>query len=259
MVALTALVPAPPITLRPRIGRLLASATVIDNGDPHVGFGATYERDIRVTGTATWPGPCATPGANKTATESSGIVTATPFTVFQMTKCRMIGTWDNLSDRLGVLFEAGEERTLEEAFATALAAGTYGTVSAGPAATNASPTATFAIAEQYLADRGLGYGNIVASPEVITYAVRNNLIIVEGDRLFTYQGTPVIGLVGAGDVLYAIGPIVIWRGSRIIAPPAQNSPYDNEFVVLTERVYAVAAEGDDGMGFVKWTVDMAVT
>jgi hypothetical protein len=264
MAATATLTPAPPLAPPNRVGRLATAATVIESSDPHVGLGVVYERDVQIEGTAIWDSTaCETAGADNTGTELSGTVTGIPYVVFQMAQCRMINEWNTLGGRLGTIFEAGEWRTVEEAFATALAAGDYGTVSAGPTATNAGPKATFAIAESYIADN-LAYGVILASPEIVSYATANNLIVRDGDRLFTVLGTPVVSIIGLGDDLYVTGQIVIYRGPRSDPRPAQSKTtgnYNNEFVVLTERVYTIAVEGaeDDGsMEIVKWTVNLTL-
>lgn len=261
MAAQTTLIPAPPLAPPNRVGRLENSVEVIDTSDPHVGLGVVYERDVQVVGTAVWDGnACETGGSSKDATEISGTVTSVPYTVFQQAKCRMINEWNTLGGRLGTLFESGEWRTIEEAFATALAAGDYGTVSAGPTATNAGPKATFAVAESYIATQ-LAYGTILASPEIVSYATANNLVVRDGDRLYTVQGTPVISIVGLGDDLYVTGQIVIWRGPRSEPRPVMEVPYINEFVVLTERIYTIAVEGaetDGAMEIVKWTVNLTL-
>lgn len=252
------LIEAPPFVAPNLVGRLLTTVPVID-ADGKAGFGVVYERDVQVNGTATWPGPCEAPGATKTADEVQDTVTGIPFTVWQMSKCRMLNEWDRAGGRLRTLFEAGEIRTVETAFATALAAGSYGTVTAGPAATDGSALATYAIAEQFIADAGSITGSyVLASPEITTYAISRNIIVRVGDNLETHLGTPVISLVGLGDDLYVTGPITVWKGALHPGEPVQISPYDNEFTVLAERVYTIAVEADGGMGIVKWTVDLTI-
>lgn len=260
MAATATLVPAPPLSQQKRVGRLENTVTVIDSADPHVALGTFYERDLQINGTAVWDGnACETGGSSKTATEVNGEVTGIPYTVFQMAKCRMLNEWDTLGTRMGTLFEAGEWRTIEEAFATALAAGDYGTVGAGTAGVNDSPLAVVAAAEKYLAEN-LAFGYIVMSPEVATYAISKDVVIRNGDSLETHLGTPVL-LLPTGLTVYVMGNIVIWRGARSEPHPAQTlttSNYDNEFVVLTERVYTIAVEGgetDGSLEILSWTVD----
>lgn len=256
------LIAAPPLLAPSQVGRLFSAFPPIDSSDPHIALGVLYERDIQINGTAVWgSNACETAGADKAATEISGEVTGLVYSLFQMAKCRMINEWSSLAGRLSTLFELGEERTIEEAFADALTGGDYGTVSAGPTATNASARSTFAIAEQYIRDQ-MVYGTILASPEVVTIAVQQNLVVREGDELYTVMGTKVVALPGLGDDLYVTGQIVIWRGPRSEPHQAQTKTtgnYDNEFVVLVERIYTIAVEGDDGaMPIVKWTVNLAL-
>jgi hypothetical protein len=171
----------------------------------------------------------------------------------------MINEWNTLGGRMGALFEAGEWRTIEEAFATALAAGDYGTVNAGPATVDDSVRAIFGAAETYIRDH-MAYGTILVSPLVATYAVNAQIVVRNGDRLETLLGTPVIVLPTLDDDVYVTGHIVIWRGPRSEPRPVMEVPYTNQFTVLTERIYTIAVEGaeDDGsMEIAKWTADLA--
>lgn len=260
MVAVAALIPAPPLLTREQVGTLASSVPVFDGGDPHIGLGVEFERDVQIAGTAVWDGnACETGGSPKTATEISGTITGIPYTVFQTAKCRMLNEWNTLGPRLSTLFEVGEWRTIEEAFATAMVNGDYGTVNSGPGPADASVRATFAAAEGYIRDL-LAYGIIFTSPEVVTFAISRDLVVRDGDRLFTELGTPVIVLAGLdATALYVTGQVNIWRGQRSEPTPVMEVPYTNEFVVQTERVYTIAVEGEDSMEIVNWTVDLTVS
>jgi hypothetical protein len=170
----------------------------------------------------------------------------------------MVNTWDTLGGRLGELFEIGEQRTVEEAFAAALIAGAYGASAAGPVATDAGAKAVSAVAENYIRTR-MAYGVILASPEVIMYGFFNDLLVRDGDKVKTQLGTPVVALPGLGDDVYVTGQINIWRGSRSEPRAVQEVPFTNEFDVLTERIYTISVEGDAAaMPIVKWTVTLTV-
>lgn len=262
MAATTTLIPAPPVLAPSRVGRLFSTFHPQPFSDPHYGMGVIYERDVQVNGTALWGGnPCETPGSSKAATEIMSTVGSVVYTIFQMAKCRMLNEWDSLDGRMGVLFEAGEERTVETAFAASLIAGAFGASAAGPTATDAGPRAALAVAEQYIRTQ-MTSGVILASPEVVTYEISRAIVERDGDLLYTHLGTPVVALPGLGDDLYVTGQISIWEGVRTDprTQRGQVSPYANEFVVLTERVYAIAVEGDasGSMPIVKWTVNMTI-
>lgn len=259
MVATTALIPAPPLLAPSPVGRLFTQFPPIEASDPHVGLGVVFERDVQINGTAVWDGnACEVAGTDKTGDEIAGTAAGIPYTVFQMAHCRMLNEWDSLGGRLGDLFEIGEQRTVEEAFAAALIAGDYGTPAAGPTATDAGPRAAFAIAEKYIRTQ-MAYGVILASPEVVMYGFSKDELVRNGDRVETELGTPVVALPGLGDDLYVTGQVNIWRGSRSEPRPVQEIPFTNEFDVLTERIYTISVEGDAAaMPIVKWTVTLTV-
>jgi len=261
MVATTALIPAPPLLAPSRVGRLFTQFPPNEASDPHIGLGVVFERDVQINGSAVWGGganACETPAPPKVAVDIAGTQVGIPYTVFQMAKCRMVNTWDTLGGRLGELFEIGEQRTVEEAFAAALIAGAYGASAAGPTATDAGAKAVFAVAENYIRTR-MAYGVILASPEVIMYGFFNDLLVRDGDKVKTQLGTPVVALPGLGDDVYVTGQINIWRGPRSEPRAVQEVPFTNEFDVLTERIYTISVEGDAAaMPIVKWTVTLTV-
>lgn len=247
---------APPVVPPSKIGRLLETVPVIENADSKIGFGAVFDRDLQVNGTATWPGPCeeVEEDATKDPVETFGTVTAIPFTVWQSSKCRMLNQWDKASDSLRTLFENGEHRTVEAAFVDALTSDAYGTVVAGPVSASAAPVDVFATAEAYIAENGgITVSYILANPEIVTYAVAQQIVFRIGNHLETALGTPVIALVGLTKV-FVTGQIDVWRSPLVVGEPVQVSPYDNEYNVLAERIYTIAVEGDEGMGLVSWSV-----
>jgi hypothetical protein len=178
-------------------------------------------------------------GTAKTFGDTGNDVNTQVFGVYQGIECFLNGGIEDFVALAGRVLENGEWRVVDGALAAQLA--TLATATT-PATTTSIVTA-IGILEQYLAAQVPGQGYLFMGPLAATFAASQHLLLTGiGGELTTYLGTPVVVLTepSMGNVMYASGPVNIWRGP-VVANRAPDVTH-NLGRGIAERLYSIAIE-----------------
>lgn len=221
------------------------------------GLGYYAFRSITVTNGAT-SGPFgATASFSKEVVD--GIVEADgdPFTLYHLFRCRPVGhSPADIAARAQEAYRLGEPRGIERMFARYLANHDLGVDVTPTPGTAVSPVDGLAILEKYA---GANYGGVpvLHSPRDVTALLSaQNVLLRQGTRLETIQGSIVASGGGYNRItgptnpdtqpaagktwLYVSGQVVIRRGEQISVGAVQ--PTLNEVTALAERPVVVSTE-----------------
>ena len=224
--------------------------TVTVTGDN--GYSVTITGVTVTNGSASGPftGNATSPSVK---TDQDGVpwVTGEPFVLYALQKCRSVYGLANAENRVRALFNAGEPRGAEKAFAALLDASTASSNVGG--GTLLDPVLALSKVETHARDVYGGAATIHMSPQQALVLGKYGLVEPNGDHLETALGTPVAVYkeVGAvvpqgqtaitnADWIWATGSVTLQQGAITVVSTAPN--LQNEFRAIAERPYAASWE-----------------
>lgn len=250
---------------------LLSAAVVIDDDDPHLYGGVTYETltcgVAHLTEQACFDGAATDPAPDDLTVDDGVPYThGDTFPVYALHQCRLIGGgWDDAKRVAGAKLAAGESRAVELGFANA---NLYQTGSGAPdltptAGTALLPIEAVALVEEWAADHYSGVPTLHAARSTGTILTNRAGVGAESrnGRLTTGLGSVVAAgagyhaaseaaidgvTPGAGERwLFVTGTVVVRRGPVTFTDPIRvttaGAPL-NEFAILATRAVNVTAE-----------------
>lgn len=238
---------------------LLSAAVVVEDTDPHLGFGPTeWETDACGTAhTTIWE--CredgAEPRAAKTTDDGVPLTEASPFTVYRLSTCRTVGQYDRAAERAGRSLLLAEGHGVEAyLLPLLLAAATDVTPAGGPM----HPTDALGVLEQESAERYAARPTFLV-PRLLVPPLREG-VARYGNHLETMLGSYVGatgGWAGGGNIgpdpgtapaagalwMVATGLIHLRRGGiEVSGPTTDLAVAANEYAALAERTYTAGWE-----------------
>jgi hypothetical protein len=182
-------------------------------------------------------------------TPSTDIDTAGVFTVYGQDRVTPGPGWsgDQAKQRARDFLAALEERAAEMALAGVVAGLTPNMSTAPSAGSSIDLIQVIALLEGYLADHYGSLGVIHMSRSNALLAVsRDNVLIAQGNALFTKLGTPVVAGQGYADtVAYCTSALLGYRSEVF---ESTGRPYDllnkntNDLYAIAERTYSIGFE-----------------
>lgn len=199
-------------------------------------------------------------GVSKLATDGMETVSAEAFAIMHLFRCSAPGTIDQGAERARRSLQLGEGRAVERVVARLLARD-ENTVTLTETAQH--PVDALAMLEKHSAAVYPGVPIIHSTRDVGTILTSLGAVDRYGDHLETKQGarfasgggyaplrepnsvltTPLETNAEGVEWLYVTGAVTIHRSEAIdVQPTFSTSPADNQFVALSERLYAVTYE-----------------
>lgn len=220
---------------------ILSAAVVVEDSDPHVGFGYEYQPDF--CGPARMTAALCQPDAAKVAEDGRDLVSGEPFAVYSMASCKAIGIGD-AKGRASRALTTGEGRAVEEWLGTRLSADADDLGDADDVVLG------LAGLEHYIHCNYGGQGTIHMDRAAASWLLAERALVTSGDRLTTNLGnvvsagcydpqpTPPGGNKPWTGTMWATGPVMLRRGPVFTVPDPVVDTSTNDVFALAERPYA---------------------
>lgn len=215
---------------------ILSAAVVVEDNNPHAGFGYEYNPDF--CGPARMTAALCLDSTPKTADGGVNITEGQPFAVYALASCNNVGTDTDFRARAARSLTTGEGRAVEEWLGQRLEAEAD---DQGGTWIESTPLDALAAAEHYIHCNYGGVGTIHMNRGTATGLLAQQALVVSGDRLLTQLGNLVSAgcyQVGGGDAIYATGTVMLRRGPVFQPPDRVFDQASNEQFALAERPYA---------------------
>ena len=229
----------------PKRRGLLDYAQIIESSDPHGVLGGDYLSLMCGLGDQ-WATFCTTndPQVLNDPTLVENLID--PPTVTYSVKCSPLGSMTTEAD-VALALDYRESREVEVIVRDIMIANADTSPAGGlPAA----PTVAVAALENWLDENYAAQGLLHVGTWTATHLMAANLLHVEGDKVYTVAGTPVV--IGAGynrtaqpeNYMFASGQVVLVRGPRQTqsVPITSGATLINEGVILAHRSYVPLIE-----------------
>jgi hypothetical protein len=230
-----------PASTPPQYG-ILSAALVVEDPDPHAGFGYEYTPEFCGPARMT-PALCMT-SQPKTSDDGRDLVNGEPFAVYALSNCQSVGIGD-AQGRAQRSLLSGEGRAVEEWLAERLLA-----EADDLAVTGLDVVAALAVLEHYIHCNYGGRGTIHMTRAAGSVLLTERALDTDATRLTTRLGNPVsagcynAAFTGTGghplreQWMWATGTVMLRRGPAWSPPDPVLDSATNEQYALAERPYA---------------------